>query len=514
MQKFKWALAAVAAAATVVVMTACGSAPGGPTVDIASGTVIRNVNVVDTRTGAIASGRAVVYDRGAIQQVVADASVKLGANVRVIDGSGKYLVPAYLDMHTHSLPAAVFQKAPMWPMMISHGITGIREMAGAPPLIAAARGFNAARAAGTLDAPEVLQIPGPPIVGVVTAEAGVQAVMATKGMGGSFVKLVGAGPDALPVILKTARDQGLDVAGHLSPGGTALDMAKHGMKAVEHLGGIWSIALDCADDQAAIRADLVAGKGAKMPAPFPPTYPVSPFRFSAGDAPFVKRAMETYNATTCDSVTRSLAASSTWQVPTMIRLKTMTNSDAPEFVNDPNLKYVDPTTRALWKQLSSEFTALQPDTAPPVFRASYGQFMTALTLWHRNGGASKTLAGTDIGGIWVIPGVSLHQEFAELKKGGFTPLEVLQSTTINGARFLGREATMGTVEPGRNADLVLLDADPISDVANLARIAGVVNAGKYHDRAALDALKDGTARAAATAPLRNVSAVLDPTHKH
>ncbi len=91
----------------------------------------------------------------------------------------------------------------------------------------------------------------------------------------------------------------------------------------------------------------------------------------------------------------------------------------------------------------------------------------------------KMLAGSDFGGIWLIPGFSLHQEFHELAASGFSPLEILQMTTLNGAQFMHREATMGTVDEGKNADLVLLDANPIKDVANLDKIAAVVLKGKY-----------------------------------
>ena len=126
---------------------------------------------------------------------------------------------------------------------------------------------------------------------------------------------------------------------------------------------------------------------------------------------------------------------------------------------------------------------------------------------------AKIMTGTDLGGIWIIPGFSLHQEFRELSNAGFTPLEILQATTLNGARFLNRESTMGTVEVNKNADLVLLDANPVLNVANLSKIAGVFNAGKYFSKSDLDALKAGVAGANAVAPMRDVSTVLDPSHK-
>ncbi len=504
-------LATGAAIAVGAVLTAC-AVPLGVT-PVTSGTVLRHVSVVDTRTGSLARDMAVVIEQGKIRQVLPDTSVQVGGGARTIDGKGKYVVPGYLDMHTHSVPAAV-QKAPQWPLLIANGVTGIRDMAGAPPLIAAAKQLNAARAAGTFDAPEVLQIPGPPVVGARTSEDGVAAVRQTKAMGGSFVKVVGASPAALRAIVAEARAQGLDVAGHLSPGMGAVEAANIGWTAMEHLGGGWSIALDCASDQAAIRADLLAGKGATMPSPFPPVYPISPFVFSAGDAPFTQRSLDTYDSAACERVVKTVVQKGVWQVPTMIRLHTMTNSDNTAFRSDPNLKYVDPTTRALWNKLSKDFENLQPASAPATFRRSYASFERTLRQLREHGGASRMLIGTDIGGIWVIPGFSLHQEFAAFAKAGFTPLEILQAATLNGARFLKRESTMGTVEAGKNADLVLLDANPVADVANLSRIAGVFNAGKYFSKSDLEALKASVAAANAAAPVRDPSTVIDTSHAH
>jgi|SRR5471030_2927613 len=103
------------------------------------------------------------------------------------------------------------------------------------------------------------------------------------------------------------------------------------------------------------------------------------------------------------------------------------------------------------------------------------------------------LAGSDLGGIWIIPGFSLHQECGELAAAGLSPLQILQMVTWNGAQFLHREASMGTVEVGRNADLVLLDANPLADAVNLSKIAAVILKGKHLSRQDIDDLKAGVA---------------------
>jgi imidazolonepropionase-like amidohydrolase len=100
------------------------------------------------------------------------------------------------------------------------------------------------------------------------------------------------------------------------------------------------------------------------------------------------------------------------------------------------------------------------------------------------------LAGTDaVGAAWVVAGASLHDEFDLLADAGLSPLRVLQTTTLNPARFLRQEKDAGTIEAGKGADLVLLDGDPTAAVANLHTVSGVVGSGRHHDAEALAALK-------------------------
>jgi imidazolonepropionase-like amidohydrolase len=105
----------------------------------------------------------------------------------------------------------------------------------------------------------------------------------------------------------------------------------------------------------------------------------------------------------------------------------------------------------------------------------------------------EMLAGSDAGSSqWDIPGFSLHQEFDLLAEAGLSPLKVLQMTTLQGAKFLHREKTMGSVAQGKDANLVLLDANPIASVGNLHKIAAVVRGGTYYSRDALNDMKKRT----------------------
>ena len=112
---------------------------------------------------------------------------------------------------------------------------------------------------------------------------------------------------------------------------------------------------------------------------------------------------------------------------------------------------------------------------------------------HRAG--VKLLAGTDLGNRYVYPGFSLHDELALLVQAGLSPLEALQTATINPARFFGKEKELGTIGKGKLADLVLLDGNPLSDINNIREINGVVLNGRLLDRAALDKLLAGVGAA-------------------
>ena len=108
----------------------------------------------------------------------------------------------------------------------------------------------------------------------------------------------------------------------------------------------------------------------------------------------------------------------------------------------------------------------------------------------------RILAGTDVGNPLLLPGGSLHQELALLVEAGLSPLEALQAATLNAARSLDRADSLGTIEPGKLADLVLLDDNPLEDIRNTQKIAAVVLNGRYLDRQALDDLLAAAERAA------------------
>lgn len=162
----------------------------------------------------------------------------------------------------------------------------------------------------------------------------------------------------------------------------------------------------------------------------------------------------------------------TWQCPTLVRLRGKYLADDVVYRNDPWLNTMTAEARDKYLSTVDEFAALPADTRA-TFRRCYERTVETVGIWHQAG--VPLLAGTD--GAGRVPGNSLQLEFRELARAGLSPLEVLRSTTTSPARYLGRTSRMGRIAAGMDADLVLLDADPLESVDNLASISLVVRGG-------------------------------------
>lgn len=495
--------AALLAAGIGAAAIACG---GSDTLDVTSGTVLLNATVVDPRDGTLTERQAIVID-GARITAVTGRNIRTAAGVRSVDAGGKFVVPGYLDMHTHALDAAD-QQPTYWPLLLAYGITGVREMAGSPATIVRGRQVNADIAAGKLDAPEILMQTGDLFVGqAATAQGGVDFVDQQLAAGADFIKVVGGAREVVLAILAEARRKGSSVAGHLVPGLSAAESSDAGWHVFEHLGSGVGLVLDCSTDEAAVRQAMLALKPVGAP---PPAYVVNPRAFDgAATAGFYQRVQQTYSEDRCKALADRFIANNTWQVPTLIRIRTQSYGNDAAYRNEPNLIYVDQTRRALWQQVGAQF-ATMPASAAAALEHYYDLQLRVTNMMSQRG--VKMLTGSDLSGVWLVPGYSLHQEFGELGKAGLSPLAVLRAATLNGAQFLGRESTMGAVAAGKNADLVLLDANPLAATANLSKIAGVVNKGKYLPRETLEKMKADIAAAYAAQPARAPHTALDPNH--
>jgi len=462
--------------------------------------VLNGVTIIDTQTGKLTRNQSVAIDNGKVTQIARAGTIKPGAGAKVIDARGQYLVPGYLDMHVHSLnepdPTASLE------LMLANGITGVRQMSGSPEMLQKRRDGQLKLPA---DGPEILAVPGTVLTGANagTPEAAIAEVDRQKQMGADFIKVIDVKPDPFFAALGEAKKLGLVFDGHLQSTSAIEKAADEGMSAIEHLGPRESVLLGCSSDEDALRKAIAAKPPQAPPsAPGPaerrlrattnPTMATDPVNFD-----LMKRVVATYSDDKCRALMKRIKKDGMWMTPTLIRLRTMEFGDDPAYRHSPNLRYVPAKTQQLWQEMADEF----PQIVTPDRRAMLKKFWALqlrLTKLLEDAGVPM-MTGTDSGGVghWEISGVALHQEIDLLHQAGLKPLTILQMTTLNGAKFLHRDDRMGSVAVGKDADLVLLDANPAASAANLHRINAVVRSGNYYDKDALERLKQDAAKLAA-----------------
>ncbi len=483
-------------ALVTIALSLAGSTASAQRATLKSGLVLTNVTIVDTHTGKLLPGMSIAVDGGKITRIGKAGTLIAAGSARRVDGHGKFVVPGFWEMHGHVVDSP--DSADNLALMLANGVTGLRQMSGSDTLLEQ-------RKNGTLmpatDTPELLAMPGSILLrgNAATVPIAIAEVDKQKAEGADFIKTIDVTPPVFFAALAEATRQGMIYDGHLSPGVDPVKASDAGMRVIEHLGPQETLMISCSTDEDAIRQAMAARAAAAAGAPKPPAQ--SALSKNATSNPILMRALadptaltriqhviDTYSEEKCRKLAETFAKNRTWQVPTLIRLRTSEFGDDPLYRNDPNLRYVQPSTRQLWDSISQQFAARMTPADKETLKQMFALQMKMAKLFGDSG--VPMLAGSDYGGMWLVAGFSLHQEFDLLAQAGFTPLQVLQMTTLDGARLLDREATAGSVEQGKDANLVLLDGNPLDDVQNLHKIFGVVRAGNFYSKDALDSLKD------------------------
>jgi imidazolonepropionase-like amidohydrolase len=389
--------------------------------------------------------------------------------------------------------------------MLANGITGFRQMSGTPALLEARREGRLMPAA---DAPELLEMCGEILTGANarSAEMAVAEVRAQHAQGVDFIKIIDATPEVFFAALEESTRLKLPYLGHLPPTVDVRKAAQAGLRSIEHLGPKDSVLLGCSTDETALRAEA-----RKQPAPGPRISGPIPVNvimraiasplLATDPTEFIRyaRVLDTYSDERMRDLAAHFVAAGTWHCPTLTRVRTMALADDQGYRSDTNLRYVPLPLRQMWEDIAQQFSQRLPAAARETLARLFAALAKLVQPFKVSG--VRMLAGSDSGGAaaWCIPGPGLHQEFDQLEAAGLSPLDVLQMTTSNVAAFLGRESTMGSVAPGKNANLVLLSANPMTSVQNLHKISAVVRAGKHYSAADLDALKSRTEHRVASA---------------
>ncbi|WP_394845368.1 amidohydrolase family protein [Pendulispora brunnea] len=390
-----------------------------------------------------------------ITAVGPSASTPVPEHAQVHDETGHFAVPGFWDAHVHLTQMGM----DLMPLFVANGITSVRDMGSTFEDIVR---WKQARTAGQ-PAPRVFA-PGPKIDGkgeswgdnwiITSPESARRAVDDLKAYGVDFIKVhAGLSRPIYDALADESRKKGLFFSGHVGGDYPAAWAAKSGQRTIEH----GSSMVPCSNaERAQLRAD-----------------------------PKLVPLMKWVCADSNDDVLPELARAGVWLTPTLVswRGKTMMHTEAPSL---EGYRYVSAALEKRWLGDGEETPPL------PIEREVLAQFGPLAARAHRAG--VHLLVGTDIGDPYVVPGFGLHDEMQLLVEAGIPPLVALRSATLEAARALGVDATTGTIEVGKSADVVVLDADPLANIRNTRRIDAVVQNGQWLDRAKLTALLEPLTR--------------------
>ncbi len=454
--------------------------------------------IVNPHDGSLVEGMDILVSQGRIVALQPAGSAKSDPSAQTIDATGKFVVPGYNDMHSHVLE--LDNPSGGLALLLAQGVTGFRQMSGSPELLAARRSQTLPVGKGE---PALLEMPGSVLtpMNASSSEAIVAEIASQKAQGADFMKVAFVSAPVLAVGIEAAKKAGIPILGHLQDGADPAASAEAGFKSVEHLGPGATVWVACSSAEAELKGDAKPIEIKAPPAWIPFLRQLIMWRFKTvliNPSAFVppayvammQRAFDTFDQSKFEALAARFVAEGTWHVPTLVRLRTQELADLPEYENDPFLRFMPKSSIKAWRGVTKKFKKL-----PAVTRQTYVeayQRQQQLTKLLADAGV-RMMTGSD-GGWLSAPGLTLQEEFVQLAEAGLSPLKILQMTTINAAEYLDRAHTMGTVEPGRNADLVLLDANPLESVENLGRIAGVVRAGFHYSKQDLDALKERVAK--------------------
>lgn len=444
---------------------------------------IVHVTIVDVRDGTRIPDQTVIIRGSRIDQVGNSRDLHDPEGAEVVDGKNKYLIPGLWDMHTHVWNDSTSSTYAI-PLLVAAGVTGFRDMAGRLEYVIPGR--DALRAQTVLGPRAVVS--GPVIDGAPPATIGDITVNNPQEARRAVDSLARAGVDFIKVyemlrrdqfiaIADEARKRNLTFAGHLPLVVDAAEASDLGITSLEHLRNL-EFACSSKRDSLALARSHVLDSSVSLPGRSVRA------RIHSAQRP---TAIATEDRERCDALIAKLARNRTWQTPTLFLDEialVVSDTAAMRRVRDSE-QYV-PVELSSWWHEQLKGIAAAPESAMKPAR-DYARWLRALIPRLRNAGVG-ILAGSDMPNLLTAPGFSLHEELRALRDAGLTNLEALQAATLNPARALCATDSLGTVLPGKLADLVLLTADPVLDVANTEHIDAVVLNGRRLRRADLDRL--------------------------
>jgi imidazolonepropionase-like amidohydrolase len=427
--------------------------------------VLSGVTVIDTENGDLKPDYDVIISGDRIISLGPQGSITIPEGIEVIQAKGKFLIPGLWDMHVHAHREGRHES--FYPLFVANGVTGIQEM-----------GSHLATLLELREAWNV-EILGPRVIwstpmfdgippswshglGIETPEAARSLVRTMKAAGFDFLKIYDRIPrDAYFALADEAKRVGIPFAGHVPITVTPAEASRAGQRSIEHMTLVLESCIPGGIEHA-----LVSPGGDDI---------------GTSSPVWLANSLSNFNQEAAKKLFKEFVKNGTWQVPTLAWAYAAYFVDDDAFLKDPRLAYVMPKIYKRWEHYRN---SVKPEdlAAGKLLAKRWAQLAYEL---HSAG--VGLLAGTDSSDEpWTFAGFSLHDELRLLVDAGLTPLEAVQTATLNVAKFFGTTATSGSVSPGKVADLVLLDANPLENISYTQRIYAVVLRGRFLNRAKLD----------------------------
>jgi imidazolonepropionase-like amidohydrolase len=437
---------------------------------------LMHVTVIDATGTPAQPDMTVIISGGRITALGPAAKIAVPAGSHVVDATGKFLIPGLWDMHIHiddgefyagNKPYATYpsqrDKEAVFPLLIANGITGVRDMSGGLEQI---QQWRTRISLGDELGPRMFT-PGPMVDGKFPAWPGVlrveseaearDAVRSLVRRGADFIKVYDSiSPADYFALADEAKRLGMTFAGHVPGQLSSAQASDAGQKSLEHM---YNLPLDCSTREDEFRKEIAAkydDPKAELP------------QLSSGNADVIA----SFSGQKCAALFDRFKRNGTWLCPTLHNSWRHAHNADSALTTDRRARFYPPAFRQFWAGKAGDARR-----RTPAFVAGWNRYYTAVRAMIadlRRAGVGL-LAGSDAGANeYSVPGFSLHDELVELVEAGLTPMEALQTATLNPARYLGITDALGTVELGKIADLVLLEANPLEDIRNTQKIAAVV----------------------------------------
>ncbi len=400
-------------------------------------------------------GQTVLVRGDRIVEIGPVARVKVPEGGVRVDGRGKFLIPGLAEMHAHipggQAPASVVERTLF--MYVAGGITTVRGMLGHPPHL----DLRARAARGELLSPTIYTS-GPSLNGksIPDAAAAAKAVIEQKAAGYDLLKIhPGVSREAFDTLAATAKRVGIPFAGHVPADVGIARAIEAGYATIEHLDGYVEGMLR---DGSPVTAEQSAFFGINLG--------------------------EHLDEAKLPALVEATRRAGVWNVPTQVLMENLfLAGSSRDLARRPEMRYVPSETLAQWAENKDQMLA-ETGTTPASARRTIEVRRRLIKALHDAG--AGLLLGSDAPQIYNVPGFSTHRELESLVASGLTPYQALETGTRNIATYLGTQKETGTIEKGKRADLVLLEADPLADVRNTTRRAGVMVRGRWLPQAEIE----------------------------